>query len=463
MRSETIGSQAPTDRRAPRVVAHRSLRALAPLAAQLDALNLASRRPSPFDTFAYLEAFSAHDEHAVPGQEPLLLVAFDGDAPVGFLPLRKVPRRVLGVPTTEILFLVGHDNDRPRIIARPEDEARCAEAFYRHLFTQERGFSLLHLNEQDAASALDALPASRDLRRYHLHRFPNNPNATLDLAYPSSEAYLEALSKNQRRQLHKDLRRLLAAGEVELVSSSDPGAVHALFDLYLDLEQRSWKSKIGGHIGRHPERVAFFRSLLEPDQPMSMRVDLLLLSGLPIAGYVSGAFEGRLYGFEEAYDEAYRDLSPGNVLLLMAVMEAIERRYRSLNLLGNYAYYKARWRATITETHAVQLFRKGSLLHLKLLGGEALRRLRPPITQGDVAFNLAKRELTEPEINAAPGERPERDEPRGRALAVLSALDAAGAGVERRGGADLRALLLPERKAPPMVRAGAQRAAAVRP
>ena len=97
------------------------------------------------------------------------------------------------------------------------------------------------------------------------------------------------------------------------------------------------------------------------------------------------------------------------------------------------------------------------------LGGEALRRLRPPITQGDVAFNLAKRELTAPEIGAAPGERPERDEPRGRALAVLSALDAAGAGVERRGGPALRALLVPERKAPPVVRGGPQRAAAVRP
>jgi CelD/BcsL family acetyltransferase involved in cellulose biosynthesis len=463
MRHENIDVQAPSESGAPRVVPYRSLRALAPLAARLDALNLASRRPSPFDTFAYLQAFCAHDEHAVPGQEPLLLVAFDGDAPVGFLPLRCAPRRVLGLPTTEIGFLVGHDNDRPRIIARADDEARCAEAFYRYLFTEERGFSLLHLNEQDAASALDALPAARELRRYHLHRFPNNPNATIDLPYASLEAYVEALSKNQRKQLHKDLRRLLAAGEVELVSSSDPGAVHALFDLYLELEQRSWKSKIGGHLGRHPERVAFFRSLLEPDQPLTMRVDLLLLSGLPIAGYVSGAFEGRLYGFEEAYDEAYRDLSPGNALLLLVVEGAIEQRYRSLNLLGNYAYYKARWLATITETHAVQLFRQGSLLHLKLLGGEALRRLRPPLTQGDVAFNLVKRELAEPELGAAPGERPERDEPRGRALAVLSALDAAGAGVERRGGAALRALLLPERKAPPIVRGGAQRAAAVRP
>lgn len=118
----------------PRVVAYRSLADVTRFAARLDALNLASRRPSPFDTFAYLQNFVAHDEYKKPGEKMLFLVAFDGGDPVGFLPLREIPERLFGVPYTAIRFLMTHDNDRPRAVARPEDEARCCEAFYRHLF-----------------------------------------------------------------------------------------------------------------------------------------------------------------------------------------------------------------------------------------------------------------------------------------------------------------------------------------
>jgi CelD/BcsL family acetyltransferase involved in cellulose biosynthesis len=416
-----------------RVEARRSLAEIGPLASRLDAINLASRRPSPFDTFAYLTAFVAHDEFEKPGQRLLLLLAFDGDELVGWLPLRRVPERLWGVPFDAIQFLASHDNDRPRVIARPEDEARCAAAFYRYLFEVERGWSLLLLTEQDADSKLLDPGGALDPRRYYLRRFPNNANGTVDLPYASLAEYLRSFSKAHRRNAERSVRRLMERGNLEVVSSSDPAALPVLLDLYLDLERRSWKAKIGGHIGRHPQRIAFFRQLIQPGQPFALAIHLLLFDGVPIAGFISGAFEGRLYGFEIAFDEGYRHFSPGNAMLLLLVRDAIEKRYRSLNLLGNYAYYKSRWHATITETHAVQIFRKGSLVHLKALAGEIRRRIRPPVAQADVAFNLARKDV-EPDDDADAGVLPDRRDARARAEAALAALAAAGAKVERLGG-----------------------------
>jgi CelD/BcsL family acetyltransferase involved in cellulose biosynthesis len=420
-----------------RVRAYRSLAEAAPLRAELDALNRASRRPSPFDTFTYLETFVAHDEFERPGQRILLLVAFDGASPVGYLPLRRVPERLLGVPFQAIRFLTTHDSDRPRAVAHPDDEARCCEAFYRHLFEVERGFSFLELQEQDAESKLLRPPGAIDRGRYRVRLFPNNPNAAISTAYPSLGAYLRALSHGLRKKLRRQVRALFDAGEIELVSSGDPSALPALFDLYLDLERRSWKAQVDGHIGRHPERMAFFRRLLEPDQPMKVAIRLLLLGGLPVAGIITGAFAGRLYGLEEAFDDGYRDLSPGNTMMLLTVREAIVGGYPSLNLLGNYAYYKSRWLATITETQAVQLFRTGSLIHLKALAGDAWRRLRPPFTQREADFNLAKKGGGE----EPPGAPPPRREERERAQATLRALAAAGAKLDRLGGEALRRAL----------------------
>lgn len=373
------------------VRAIRSLDAVAPLADRLEALNLASRRPTPFDTLAYLRTFLAHDEYRVPGQEVLFLVALEGGSPVGYLPLRRVPERVLGIPYTALRCLMVHDNERPRVVSRPEDEARCSAAFYRYLVEEERGWDFLQLHEQDADSALRTPPPSLDLRRFHVRRLPTNPNATILLPYRSVDDYLHALHKNHRRKLAQTARRLLQAGTPELVTAIDPRSLPGALDLYLDLERRSWKVHVGGHIGRHPERVAFFRRLVGPDQPLAMIIHLLLLDGVPIAGALGGSFGRDLYWYEEAFDDGYRDLAPGNAMMLLLVRDAIERGFRSLDLFGNYAYYKARWGATITETEAVQLYRIGSLIHLKALAGDVRRWLRPPVTQRDVDFNLEKR------------------------------------------------------------------------
>ncbi len=68
------------------VLVHRSLESVRPLAPALDALNRVSRRPTPFASLEYLEAFEANDEHAVAGQAPLLLVIEEGGLAIGWVP-----------------------------------------------------------------------------------------------------------------------------------------------------------------------------------------------------------------------------------------------------------------------------------------------------------------------------------------------------------------------------------------
>jgi CelD/BcsL family acetyltransferase involved in cellulose biosynthesis len=414
-----------------RVEALRAIDELEPWRGALTRLNLASRRPTPFNTPEYLATFLAHDEYAMPGCEPLLLLALEGERLIGFLPLRRRPDRVLGRSRTKLEVLVTHDNERPGIVARAEDEARCAAAFYRHVAEREPGWTFLELMEQDDTSALLLAPRALDPRRFHVRRYLNNPNATIDLS-AGFEAWFRGLN-NFRVNVGKRVRGLLAAGDVALLSSTDPTATTALLDVFLDVEGRSWKRPARAGISRHPTRVELFRALLGPGQPAVPVVHLLLLDGVPISAMVLLLFAGTMFGLEAVYDDAYREFAPGNVTLTLAIRDAVARGARALDLLGNFAYYKAKAGAVITETSAVQIYRRGTLHHARALAGALRRRLLgPPRTQRDADFNLSKpRDAT---VEAA-----DRAVARGRLEEILTALSARGARVDRLSGEALAA------------------------
>jgi hypothetical protein len=413
------------------VQAYRSLDSAVHLAEAVDALNLASRRPAPFATFGYMRTFLAYDEFAAPDTAPLLLAATRGADLVGFLALRRRTHRVLGFPSTRIEFLVTHDVERPTLSARPEDEAECAEAFWRHLVERERGWSAVELIEQERESPL-VPPDWVSRRGFRVRRFENLPSATIALDHADPESYLRSLGKPQRRALRNGVARLLSAGQAEVVTCRDPRATPRLLDAYVDIEARSWKAGTGAPVSRHPVRVQLFRALSGPAQAMSLEYRFLLLDGLPIAAQINGAFSRVEYALEMVFDEACADLTPGNFMVLLAIADAMRAGRRLYNFMNNFARQKERWHATITDTWAVQVFRRWSASALKARLGDVRRRYAPPRrSQRHVTSNLSRppRERTE-----CAAERPPRLEERVRWLRLVTALEREGARLERRSG-----------------------------
>jgi len=409
------------------VRAYESLDALDGLALRLDALNLASRRPSPFATLTYLRTFLALDEDAHHGYRPLFLVASEGGEPVGWMALRRQPGRLVGLPARRIEFLVLHDNDRPRMACREADEPRCAEAFLRHLVEREHGWSLLEWMEQDQGSPL-AAAAEAGAGGCFLRRFEHNPNATIECRWPDAGEYYRSLSKNFRASMRSGINRLTAAGRIEFASTWEPAATARFLDLHLDVEGRSWKGPARAGVSRHPVRVAFFRALMAAEQPMRMGLRVMLLDDVPIACEINGEFGDTWYAMEGTYDEGWRDAGAGHLLFLMTMREALARGIRAVNLLNNYAYVKRRYGATITETAAVQLFRPWTPLWAKARLGDLRRRLLGRgTTQADVDYNLVKGRRDGDgddegeEAETAAATRPDRSASRRRADEVRAA------------------------------------------
>jgi hypothetical protein len=363
---------------------------------EVNELNRRSARPDPFSSFEFFETFFRHEElFAQEGRLKLwFLTASSAGRLIGYLALQRVTRKVMGIRISMLGFLVTHDTDRPHLVAQTESVAAVSEAFYAYLLGRRAEWSFLEFLQQDDSSPLFPPPAATDLHGYVVRQWPSLANGTIRVRWGTLAAYSGSLSKKFRGNVHRQMRNLLAAGEVQFLSSEDAGSTPALLELYMIVERRSWKARADATIGPHPQRVGYILSLLDAKQPMRVSIHILLLDGIPVAGLITGAYLTGLYALHTVYDDRYSRLAPGAAMLLMGVRQAIEGQYAFFNLLSGFAYFKARWLAEITETRIAQIYRAGGVMSWHRWLGDCKRRILSDGSPGRFAlFNVVRRTL----------------------------------------------------------------------
>ena len=219
------------------------------------------------------------------------------------------------------------------------------------------------------------------------------------------------------------MRELYSLGALEAICSNDPRSTPSLLDLFCDVERRSWKTELENAVGTNPAGLAYYRGLLDPRQPMKVTIVLLLLGGMPIAGFLGGEFDTGsgvdYYALHVAYDGRYHAVAPGSAVLVLAMQRAIERRYACLNLLAGFTYYKSQWLAQVTPMHTAQLYRKARLPYARRVLGDLKRTVWTRTNSMHQRFNPSRRRARSNRAADAVSELPQLPNPH------LGAVDAA--------------------------------------
>ncbi len=340
--------------------------------------SIASRaeRPLPAADPDFLRSYAEHFEYSSKPLVPEIVVVERRGEPIGFLATRSSRHRVSpGISVRERTLLVTHDHDRVNLVASPADEAAVADALAAELLRRGSPSAL------DIAGLTIGSPLHRALHRHaarsawwtaydvDLPSFCSVPVAWNDIG-----GYFGALSKTMRSNVSRQARRLFAAGEVELLRADGIDETAPLLPAYLDLEQRSWKLAAGAGILRTPKRTAFFGDVLRGEAAYRPSMVGVVNDGVLIAGLLLGRYGAGMWALEMAYDEHHRDLGAGQLLLLLAMSEAIAAGAESLGYLQHFAYFKKRWLAEEVEVVSTRVVRRGSPLHVRHLVAEADRR-----------------------------------------------------------------------------------------
>ncbi len=283
--------------------------------------------PLPFVTPAWQRLWLDHFQ----GERRLqLLTARDGERLIAVAPLLVEGDRA---------ELVGHYSicDYMDVVVTPGFEAM----FFPRMLDQlaAEGVRTLDLRGIRAASpSLPAIAAAAPAAGFACVREDEALSPSVEL--PGTwEEYLARLSKKDRHELRRKLRRLASGGDIDLRVATDPAEAAELLDTLFHLMRLSshHKEEFLGRPGMEP----FFREMVRVmAEERMLRFYCLTLDRLPVAAVLNFDLGGVLYMYNSGYDPQYAHYAVGLMSKALLLKDAIESGRACVDFLRGDETYK---------------------------------------------------------------------------------------------------------------------------
>lgn len=284
---------------------------------------------------------------------------FDGAQELALYVVREESRTLGLAPFVQsgetISFLGGPDLfDYHDFLVAPGATERFVELLFRELDRSDTWAKL------DLKSVPEWSPSLRAIERVAESRGWRVEVALEDvapvIALPGSwEDYLGQLSKKNRHELRRKLRRLESAGEVEHVFYQTVDEIDAHFAEFAHLH------RIGSPEKREfltPKREAFFRDLaLRLAANGRTRLHFLKIGGRPVASSFCFRSGSRLFVYNSGLDPEYREWSVGLMNHALALQTAIREGMTECHFLRGNERYKYNLGAQDTHLFTVTVHR----------------------------------------------------------------------------------------------------------
>ena len=168
--------------------------------------------------------------------------------------------------------------------------------------------------------------------------------------------YLAGLSKKDRHELRRKLRRLDSQGNWRWYCVSDPDEAVARMDTFIDLMRRSDPAKAEFLTA---EREAFFRRMVEAIASEGLlRLFFMEMDDLTVAASLCFDYNGARMLYNSGHDPEYRYYSVGLLLHSLCLRDALERGYRYFDFLRGNEPYKYRLGGEDHHLYRITLQRK---------------------------------------------------------------------------------------------------------
>lgn len=337
----------------------------------------------PFDEPFYRpEWFGAYVRAFASGKELFVATARLQGCLVAVLPLIRELGSLDGIPARKLRAAGNAHTCRYDLIHRPHSAHAAIGAIWRVLLGTP-GWDVLELSNVPHRAALTQLVRLAQSQGYATHaaRSLTSPYLTLQAGEDRFDAVLARIDGKFHANLRRRRRKLEAKGPIRL---SRTDVADELLARFYELERAGWKGKEGSAIACDARTRQFYDDLArEAERVGHLSLYALECNGRPVAMYYGLMHGGRYFLLKTAYDELFRDCSPGqlithDVLRDLAVLDCVE-----FDFLGPLMDWKMEWAPRLRPHADWYVFRGplGRLLralrfHLRPAAGRLKRRWR---------------------------------------------------------------------------------------
>ncbi len=325
------------------------------------------------------------------GRPLRLLLARDGDALVGILPLYVDTVSMLRFPVRLLRFVgTGGDtspDDLGPVLARGR-EREVAQALADATMRMP-GWDVLKLTDMDPGCAFTTVMAATANNSW-LGCLTGRSELIAHLALPATfDAWLQSLHRDRRYRVRNVRKKLNAAHPARFFVWQDAATLDQGVDRLIHLHRKRWEKLGQSHAFSTPEYVDFHRAVMHACMVRDrLRLYCLEMDGQIVAMSYFYKFRDTVYLMQSGFDPDYSDLKPGQVLLGYVVESAIGEGHKVLDFLRGDHRYKDELATGERETVYLTAFRAspGALVYnarkrllpaLKAEVLEAIERLRP--------------------------------------------------------------------------------------
>lgn len=320
-----------------------------------------------------------------PNKKMCILVIKKNDNIIGIAPFIKIYEKFFGMPITKIEFLcMAQYADSPASFTPSLDfliKENHEEVIYNifiHLVNKVKGWQFIRLNPIPANSI--TLNLLEKITTEYNYKFINKEVfVTFNIKLTESwENYFTKLSKNLKRYLKVNERKLQQLGTIEYKIVTSYEEILQMFPHILEIEKRSWKWNRGVSINSVVYKD-FYKRFAEVGGKLGwVQLWLLRLNDKYIAYDYNILYKNSLVALKGSYDKDYLNYSPSQLLIAEEIKHCYKDGIHNINDLWGQSVAKERWKPTTEAFNEVFIFKNSlysTILHF-LFFSLSLYRIR---------------------------------------------------------------------------------------
>lgn len=218
-----------------------------------------------------------------------------------------------------------------------------AEEFYQkflgYLKIHHLGIERIELmNIKSTSAALTLLPRLAPKHGFSCSFSEIEVTPILKLPH-SYQDFLSLLSRKNRHELRRKLRRMEELDDAKIVTVSDSKELHAAIENFIELHRKSdpLKQEFWGKKGM----ADFFHEIISQFSPRKwVELNYLLDKEKIVASLLNFLYEDRIYFYNIAFDKDYSRFSPGLFLFNHCIKQAILEKKKEADFLRGREKYK---------------------------------------------------------------------------------------------------------------------------